>query len=74
MLIKLIICAIVALVIGLIVGRYLVNNHHVATNFMDGEIILDKNEDGNDRIFFNLGMEYDDIKNFDYITFKVTKK
>ena len=39
----------------------------------DGYIILDHNEEGDDRITFQLGMEYDDISKQDQIVFKVIK-
>ena len=45
--------------------------HHVPA---DGYILLDKNEDGDDRITFQLGMEYDDLAYHKNIIFKVVKK
>lgn len=39
----------------------------------DGFIYLEKNEDGDDRIRFYLNMEYDDIAEHEWITFKVVK-
>ena len=44
------------------------------TSHCDGAIILDKNEDGDDRIIFQLNMEYDDIAAKNQIVFKVQKK
>ena len=39
----------------------------------NGQIILCKNEEGEDKIIFQLGMEYDDIADHDYVIFKVRK-
>ena len=39
-----------------------------------GSIVLDKNDEGTDRIIFNLGMEYDDLADHKYIIFEVVKK
>lgn len=39
----------------------------------NGQIILDKNEDGDDRIIFQLGMEYDELENHDKIIFKIKR-
>lgn len=39
----------------------------------NGQIILCKNEKGEDKIIFQLGMEYDDIADHDYVIFKVRK-
>lgn len=44
------------------------------TSYSDGYIVLDKNENGDDRIVFQLNMEYDDIAAKDQIVFKVQKK
>lgn len=48
----------------------LINNKIVST----GSIVLDKNEDGVDRVVFNLGMEYEDLADHKYIIFEVVKK
>lgn len=40
----------------------------------DGFIYLEKNEDGDDRIRFYLGMEYDDISSHEFIVFKVVRE
>ena len=43
-------------------------------NFREnGQIVLCKNEEGNDKIIFQLGMEYDDIADYEYVIFKVIK-
>ena len=39
----------------------------------NGQIILCKNEEGDDKIVFQLGMEYDDIADYKYVIFKVIK-
>ena len=39
----------------------------------NGQIILCKNEEGDDKIVFQLGMEYDDIADYKYVIFKVVK-
>ena len=39
----------------------------------NGQIILCKNEEGDDKIVFQLGMEYDDIADYEYVIFKVIK-
>lgn len=63
--------AIIALVIGFIIGSIYENRK--LTSKYDGEIWLGKSEDGNDRITFYLGMEYDDIAEHSSIIFKVNK-
>ena len=55
-----------------ILGFYL--GFKFGTSYSDGTIILDKNENGDDRIVFQLNMEYDDIAVKDQIVFKVQKK
>ena len=62
-----IICAMVSLgfLIGLRIGQ-----SHFREN---GQIVLCKNEKGEDKIIFQLGMEYDDIADHDYVIFKVRK-
>ena len=55
-----------------ILGFYL--GYKIGTSYCDGAIVLDKNEDGDDRIIFQLNMEYDDIAAKDQIVFKVQKK
>ena len=55
-----------------ILGFYL--GFKFGTSHCDGAIILDKNEDGDDRIIFQLNMEYDDIAAKNQIVFKVQKK
>lgn len=40
----------------------------------DGTIYLEKNEDGDDRIRFYLGMEYEDIASHERIVFRVVKQ
>lgn len=72
MLIKLIICAVVALCVGFLIGGRV--ERRIFTNSPDGYIILDKNEEGNDRIAFQLGMEYDDISKYHDIVFRVVKR
>lgn len=57
--------AVLAFFIGYRVGIY-----HVPA---DGYILLDKNEDGDDRITFQLGMEYDDISKRSQIVFKIKR-
>ncbi len=49
---------------------YTIGIKHVPNN---GIIVLDKNEDGDDRITFQLGMEYDDLYKRDQIVFKILK-
>lgn len=39
----------------------------------NGQIVLCKNEEGDDKIVFQLGMEYDDIADYEYVIFKVIK-
>lgn len=39
----------------------------------NGQIVLCKNEEGDDKIVFQLGMEYDDIADYKYVIFKVIK-
>ena len=58
--------ACIAFIIGIIVGKVI--------NIPDGIIIIDKNQDGDDRITFNLGLELDDLLNYKHILFKVVKK
>lgn len=72
MLTKLIICAICALIIGLIIGGRF--GYSVLTRHPDGYIVLDKNEEGTDRISFQLGMEYDDISKYEHIVFNVVRR
>lgn len=62
-----IICVMVSLgfLIGLRIGQSRVREN--------GQIILCKNEEGDDKIVFQLGMEYDDISNYEYVIFKVVK-
>ena len=43
-------------------------------NKPDGQIILDHNDNGNDRIQFVLGLEYEDFKNHKVIVFDVINK
>lgn len=73
MIIKLLVIAIIALLAGLFIGMGLVFTM-MDKKTHEGEIVLDKNEAGDDRITFLLGMEYDDISKFDRITFRVNKK
>ena len=40
----------------------------------DGQIILDHNDNGDDRIQFVLGLEYEDFKNHKVIIFDVINK
>lgn len=57
--------AVVCFMLGFSIGKH----RHNYT----GSIVLDKNEDGDDRITFNLGMEYDDIAKHEELIFKVVK-
>ena len=59
---------ILALAIGLFIGFMF------APTKYDGEIILDKNENGEDRIIWHLGMEYEQISEYKKITFKVVNR
>ena len=62
-----IICVMVSLgfLIGLRIGQSRIREN--------GQIVLCKNEEGDDKIVFQLGMEYDDISNYEYVIFKVVK-
>lgn len=51
--------------LGIVVGKYGFKAH------TDGVIFLGKNEDGDDRIVFQLDMEYDDIAKHNLLAFKV---
>lgn len=55
-----------------LLGFYL--GYKFGTSYSDGCIVLDKNENGDDRIVFQLNMEYEDIASKDQIVFKVQKK
>lgn len=72
MLTKFIICALASVLIGAIFGGFTM--FRFLMDRKDGEIILDKNDEGNDRIIFALGMEYDEIAKYDKIIFNVVKK
>lgn len=67
----LILCSLVGLLIGLILGHYAFPNKKEKAN---GQIILDHNDDGDDRIQFVLGLEYEDFKNHKVIVFDVINK
>lgn len=54
---------------GMIVGVFLGNKLKSTPNH--GTIYLETNEDGDERIRFYLGMEYDDISNHQQIVFNV---
>ena len=60
---------IVMTVAGFIAGYFTGKRHRTYT----GSVVLGKNEDGDDRIVFNLGMEYDEIAKHDELIFKVIK-
>lgn len=60
---------IIVCIASFIVGYFAGKMRHTYT----GSIVLGKNEDGNDQIVFNLGMEYDDIAKHDELIFKVIK-
>ena len=59
-----------SVVLAFFVG-YTIGIGHSPTT--DGYIILDHNDEGDDRITFQLGMEYDDIMDQEEIVFKVIK-
>lgn len=54
---------------GMIAGVFLSNKLKSTPNH--GTIYLETNEDGDERIRFYLGMEYDDISNHQQIVFNV---
>lgn len=54
---------------GMITGVFVGNKLKQPPN--DGTIFLERNEDGDERIRFYLGMEYDDISNHKQIVFNV---
>ena len=54
---------------GMIAGVFLGNKLKNTPN--NGTIYLETNEDGDERIRFYLGMEYDDISNHKQIVFNV---
>ena len=54
---------------GMIAGVFVGNKLKQTPN--DGTIFLERNEDGDERIRFYLGMEYDDISAHKQITFNV---
>ena len=54
---------------GMITGVFVGNKLKQTPN--DGTIFLERNEDGDERIRFYLGMEYDDISAHKQITFNV---
>lgn len=58
-----------ALVISFLMGCFAGSRHRTYT----GSVVLDKNDEGDDRITFNLGMEYDEIAKYDELVFKVIK-
>ena len=62
--------AIVAVILGILIGKF----WHIKSANTDGFIILDKNEEGNDRLVFQLGMDYDEIAQHNEIHFKVVKQ
>lgn len=62
-----IIILIAMVVFGFIAGYFTGKRNHSYT----GTIVLGKNDEGDDRIVFNLGMEYDDIAKHDELIFKV---
>lgn len=57
------------LLAGMITGVFIGNALKHTPN--DGTIFLETNEDGDERIRFYLGMEYDDISAHKQIVFKV---
>jgi len=67
----LILCSLVGLLIGLILGHYVFPNKKEKAN---GQIILDHNEEGDERICFALDMQYDDFKKYSRISFDVINK
>lgn len=60
---------IIACIVSFIAGYFTGKRDHIYT----GSVVLDKNEEGDDRIVFNLGMEYEDIAKHDELIFKVIK-
>ena len=60
---------VIACVISFIAGYFAGRHHRTYT----GSVVLDKNDEGDDRITFNLGMEYDEIAEHDELIFKVIK-
>lgn len=67
-----VIVSLVAIVASFFLGRELVKIK-IREN-ANGTIYLGKNENGNDRIVFNLGMEYDDLEKYDYVVLTVIKE
>ena len=57
------------LLIGLVLGVFLGNM--LRHDSYDGTVFLEVNEEGDDRIRWYLGMEYDDIASHDKLLFKV---
>lgn len=60
---------IVMVIFGFIAGYFTGKRYRTYT----GTVVLDKNDEGDDRIVFNLGMEYDDIAKHDELIFKVLR-
>lgn len=60
----------VAFLLGYVFKSFLVTKN----NKPDGQIILDHNDNGDDRIQFVLGLEYEDFKNHKVIVFDVINK
>lgn len=63
------IIVLVMVILGFLIGLR-VGQSRIREN---GQIVLCKNEEGDDKIVFQLGMEYDDIADYEYVIFKVIK-
>ena len=61
---------ILALTIGILIGWTIKKSIYIPFQ-SNGKIILSKNEEGIDRIFFNLDLEYEDFKKYSQIVFDV---
>lgn len=68
---NIIIAATIAFCVGAVIGFAIGNKK--ASRY-DGEILLDKNDEGTDRVIFKLGMDYDDLTGYDRVVFNVVKK
>lgn len=66
---KTILLCLIFLFIGMIVG-YAIHSR----GDKGGRIILDKNEDGDDRILFDMNLNYDDFKKYSHLTFEIINK
>lgn len=59
--------------IGMLFLGVLLNKIHRKKN-PDGMIFLGLNDDGDDRIVFQLNMDYDDLKEYDTVLFNVVRE